>query len=224
MLPLRSDFIFKLSGLHAEQEKLLKIIHGLTDSVIIKRREKLNQQIETLTNDEEAKGKCALIDILLRTSINGLPLSNMDIREEVNTFMFAGHDTSASAIAFSFYNIAKHPECQQKVFKEIKSVLGDVTDPLTLKDLNNLTYLELVVKETLRMYPSVPFIGRKIKEDSMISKKVLRRIINDDMTKIRYRWQNATKRRQRCDFSTFHGNERRNLEQRIKVHARKIRT
>jgi len=60
---------------------------------------------------------------------------------------------------------------QQKCFQEIIDVLGDDrTRPVSLNKLNNLNYLELVIKETLRMFPSVPMIGRTLKEEVSIDK------------------------------------------------------
>lgn len=58
---------------------------------------------------------------------------------------------------------------QQKVFEEARNVFGDdLTNPVVMKDLNDLHYLDLVIKETLRLYPSVPFFGRKIREEITI--------------------------------------------------------
>lgn len=72
------------------------------------------------------------------------------------------------------YNIAKYPEVQEKCFKELREVFGDDKNtPTTLSHLNNLSYLELVVKETLRIFPSVPFIGRKANEEIELSKCAL---------------------------------------------------
>lgn len=67
------------------------------------------------------------------------------------------------------YNLAKYPEVQEKVFEESRNELGD--DPeksASMHALNSLSYLELVIKETLRLYPSVPFFGRKISEEVTI--------------------------------------------------------
>lgn len=111
--------------------------------------------------DQPSKRKLALLDVLLHSTIDGQPLSNMDIREEVDTFMFEGHDTTTSAIAFCLYELARNPQVQRKACDEIKIVIGDdVNKAITLKDLNDLQYLELVIKETLRLFPSVPMYGK----------------------------------------------------------------
>jgi cytochrome P450 family 4 len=66
------------------------------------------------------------------------------------------------------YNIGKYPDVQQKAFEEVMSVLND-TETTTMADLNKLDYLELVIKETLRMFTPVPIIGRIMQEDTIIS-------------------------------------------------------
>lgn len=167
ILPLRNDFVFKVTGLHAKQKKLLETLHGFTDKVIIARRDELVKNIYNNDTNERSN----LINILLQSSIDGKPLSNLDIREEVDTFMFAGHDTVSSGSSFTLYNLAKYPEIQQKAFEEMRQVFGDDRQRAhTLKDLNELRYLELVIKESLRMYPPVPFIGRKLTKDIVVSK------------------------------------------------------
>ncbi|XP_037042772.1 cytochrome P450 4d1-like [Bradysia coprophila] len=170
ILPLRNDFVFKITGFQAKQKKLLKTLHGFTDSVIIARRDEIIKNI----NNSGTNVKSSLIDILLKSSIDGKPLSNLDIREEVDTFMFAGHDTVSSAISFTLYNIARNAEIQRKLFEELCQVFGDDKQrPHTLKDLNELRYMELVIKESLRILPPVPFIGRKLKKDTVVNGKLL---------------------------------------------------
>lgn len=171
---LQTEWIFRLTPLYSKQKKCLKVLHDFSDDVIVKKREELVKEIsetDTFGQDFDSTIRnCALLNILLQSSINGEPLSNEDIREEVDTFMFAGHDTTTSGIAFCLYNLAKHPEAQRTAFQEIKSVIGDdVNKPISLQDLNDLHYLDLVIKESLRLFPSVPFFGREVQENIEIS-------------------------------------------------------
>ena len=92
-LLLRSDFLFFFSKNARRQRQLLKILHGFTDKTILLRRKKLLEvsalkNVGQLTDDElGVKKKMAFLDVLLQSTIDGKPLTNMDIREEVDTFV-----------------------------------------------------------------------------------------------------------------------------------------
>ncbi|XP_037949227.1 cytochrome P450 4d8-like [Teleopsis dalmanni] len=173
----QNEFLFTLLCplLKLRQMKLIKILHAFTIGVIEERRRNLEDSLtkRTKTNiestEEELLGKKkrnALLDILLQSTIDGKTLTNEDIREEVDTFMFAGHDTTTSAVGFALHLIARHSHVQQKMLDEAVQVLGNNSnEPITRRHLNDLKYTEHVIKETLRMYPSAPMIGREIKED-----------------------------------------------------------
>lgn len=63
---------------------------------------------------------------------------------------------------------------QNKCFNEIRQVLGDdKTKRTQMKDLNELHYIDLVIKETLRLFPSVPLLGRHITEEVLLCKFIL---------------------------------------------------
>lgn len=87
---MRYDFIFRWSKLYNQQKNALKILHGFTDKVIQERHQKLvTQQNDTTDNTvDQMQSSKTFLDILLQGSIDGKPLSNLDIREEVDTFMF----------------------------------------------------------------------------------------------------------------------------------------
>lgn len=178
-MALRMDFTYQFSKEARIEEKALKVIHEFTNSVIVSRRKQLLEMQQakdnvTTDNDVGMKKKKPLLDILLQSTVDGKALTNEDIREEVDSFMFAGHDTTSSGITFTLYCLAKHPEVQQKVIEEIQEVMGkDIKKPITLQMLNELHYMDLVLKEVQRMFPSVPLIGRAIDEDVEISKFII---------------------------------------------------
>ncbi|XP_055923352.1 cytochrome P450 4d1-like isoform X4 [Eupeodes corollae] len=174
----RFDFTYWFTKLARDEKKALQILHGFTEKIIIQRREEILREKERAsqkdTNDVGGKRKMAFLDILLQSEIDGKPLSNLDIREEVDTFMFEGHDTTSSAITFLFYNIARYPETQNKCFQEILETFGkDKNTPVTYEKLNSLHYTELCIKETLRLFPSVPLLGRRVTKECEINGKIV---------------------------------------------------
>ncbi|XP_049536656.1 cytochrome P450 4d1-like [Anopheles darlingi] len=178
---LRYDFFFRLSANRRKQLKTLAILHGYTDSVISARRKELTKKslngagdaVQAIDDDVGSKKRMAFLDLLLQSTIDGRPLTDLELREEVDTFMFEGHDTTTSAISFLFYSLAYNPHVQQKVFEEVRNIIGDDrSEPITMAKLNEMHYLELVIKETLRLYPSVPMFGRKMMENTEINGKI----------------------------------------------------
>ncbi|CAI9622908.1 unnamed protein product [Staurois parvus] len=167
------DFVYSRLKAGKNHDKNLKILHGFTDKVetILERAEELKND-EATTNgsaDKKSKKRSAFLDMLLKvTDDAGNTLSYKDIREEVDTFMFEGHDTTAAALNWSLFLLGSHPEIQAKVHKELDETFGQSDRPVTMDDLKKLRYLETVVKEALRIYPSVPFFARTITEDCTI--------------------------------------------------------
>lgn len=65
--------------------------------------------------------------------------------------------------------IGSSPKIQEKVLEELDAIFdGDRTRTPTMKDLNEMKYLECAIKDSLRLYPSVPFLGRHLNEDVQI--------------------------------------------------------
>ncbi|XP_072402554.1 cytochrome P450 4C1-like [Diabrotica undecimpunctata] len=161
--------LYPLTINYYKELKVIKVLHDHTDSVINRKIEEVKKSEEKNHNyvdDDGVKRKFAFLDLLLKSNINGKPLSKADIREEVDTFMFEGHDTTSSAISFALYLLANHPLVQAKVYQEQKEIFGNLHNVKnTINDLQNMKYLDVVVKETLRIYPSVPFYGRQVTED-----------------------------------------------------------
>lgn len=110
----------------------MSVIEGRRQELL--KRKTSGKEDEPELNEFGLKKKKALLDLLLQTTVEDKPLTNEDIREEVDNFMFAGHDTTTTTIVFLLYNLAKYPEVQAKVFNEIMSVFGpNANEEITIK-------------------------------------------------------------------------------------------
>lgn len=65
-----------------------------------------------------------------------------------------------AGLGFVTIMLALHPTCQEKVYQEIVTVMPDTKMDLTQNDLNELVFTDLCIRETLRLFPTVPFIAR----------------------------------------------------------------
>ena len=81
------------------------------------------------------------------------------IRDQLLTMLIAGHDTSTALLAWALYLLATHPDVQARVYDEVAATLG--TREPALADVSQLSYLDQVIKETLRLYPPI-HLGSRI--------------------------------------------------------------
>ncbi|KPJ11478.1 Cytochrome P450 4C1 [Papilio machaon] len=168
------DLLFYQTSLGKEFVSNLEIAHSFADNVISERKKKRTDQedgsLEENLDDtarESSKKRLALLDLLIEAENNG-EIDVEGIKEEVNTFMFEGHDTTAMALSFGLMLLADHEDVQERIYEECKLIFGDSDRTPSWADLAEMKYLEATIKEILRLYPSVPFIGRYITEDFML--------------------------------------------------------
>jgi cytochrome P450 len=147
----------------------------------------LNEKKKTSNDEEESSKRKAFLDLLLDHHLNGGDLSEEGIREEVDTFMFEGHDTTSMALSWIIFLLGHHPHVQEKLWSEIDALFEEIeaestreasstpssneipsSPQIPLSKLKDLKYLDCVVKEGLRLCPSVPFIGRRLHEEMKI--------------------------------------------------------
>jgi len=75
------------------------------------------------------------------------------IRDQILTLLIAGHDTSTALLAWTLYQLANHPDVQRQAQQEVDAVIGK--EMPTSAHISQLTYVDSVIKETLRMYPPI---------------------------------------------------------------------
>ncbi|KAK0460546.1 cytochrome P450 [Desarmillaria tabescens] len=84
-------------------------------------------------------------------------LSVSELYEQISTFIISGFETTTATLSFSIWELARHPDKQQRLREELSTINGDPT----FNDFQNgLPYLHAVLKETLRLYPALPYMER----------------------------------------------------------------
>ncbi|OYX49554.1 MAG: hypothetical protein B7Y90_06675 [Alphaproteobacteria bacterium 32-64-14] len=90
-------------------------------------------------------------------------LSDDELRDNVVTFIGAGHETTALTLTFALYLIANSPDVQERLLREVRDVCGD--KPIDAAMVEDLVYHEQVIKEAMRLYPPVAIIDRVATQD-----------------------------------------------------------
>ncbi|KAF5301471.1 hypothetical protein FQA39_LY02200 [Lamprigera yunnana] len=163
---LTIQWLYRFSALSRKEKSLIKTLHDFTSTVISNRKKNfIDNNKVTMGQLFESKQRMALLDLLLSLKNDCAAIDDEGIREEVDTFMFEGHDTTASGILFALLLLANHPHVQEKILEEISEVVDDPHRSFTFSDLQKLHYLEMVIKECLRLCPSVPIIARKLENE-----------------------------------------------------------
>ncbi|XP_036205027.1 cytochrome P450 4B1 isoform X3 [Myotis myotis] len=123
-LQYHNDFIYWLTPHGRRFLRACQVAHDHTDQVIRERKAALQDEKEQ--KKIQNRRHLDFLDILLGAlDENGLKLSDADLRAEVDTFMFEGHDTTTSGISWFLYCMALNPEHQHRCREEVREILGD---------------------------------------------------------------------------------------------------
>lgn len=189
----RLDGIYKFTKLREKGDRMMDIILGMTRKVVKDRKDNFQPEARAIVdeveqqprkpaakqeglrddlddideNDVGAKRRLALLDAMVEMAKNpDIEWNEKDIMDEVNTIMFEGHDTTSAGSSFALCMLGIHKDIQEKVFAEQKAIFGDnMQRDCTFADTMEMKYLERVILETLRMYPPVPLIARRLDHD-----------------------------------------------------------
>jgi cytochrome P450 len=113
---------------------------------------------------KEQRDSGDLLSMLIRArGESGEQMNDQQLRDEVLTFLLAGHETTALALSWTWYLLSRNPAAEQKLHKELDDVLAGRLP--TLDDLPRLLYTESIIKESLRMYPPAWSLARTVVSD-----------------------------------------------------------
>ncbi|MBZ5650349.1 MAG: cytochrome P450 [Acidobacteriia bacterium] len=94
---------------------------------------------------------------------DGSGMTDRQLRDEILTFLLAGHETTAVSLSWTWYLLSQHPDVEQKLHQELRQVLDGRTPQL--EDLPRLPYADKVVKESMRLYPPAWSLARTVTKE-----------------------------------------------------------
>ena len=139
-------------------------MNKMVDEIVAERRK----------NVEDAADKKDMLGAMM-TGVDratGEQLDVVNIRDQINTFLIAGHETTSGLLSCAIYALLKHPDVLKKAYEEVDRVLGpDIDVKPTYQQVTQLTYITQILKEALRLWPPAPAYGISPLSDETIGGK-----------------------------------------------------
>lgn len=166
------DEIYFLTNSGQLFRETLRKIEDIVYGVMNTRKDELQKlsnhtaDSQALENNRDGSGSLFMDSLLLAHLKAPSSYTLDDVRKDADFMMFAGSDSSSCAISWTIYLLGLHPDIQRKVQEELDVVFGDRENAeCTQEDLKSLQYMECCVKETLRLCPPFPYIGKILDQD-----------------------------------------------------------
>jgi len=162
-LPLTDLLIERQRDFNQNMTLLNDALNKCIEQALADRKEADLEELEN--RDYEKMDNPSLLRFLV--DMRGEATSGKQLRDDMITFLIAGHETTASALTWSLFELAQNPELMKRLQKEVDTVMGDRVRP-TYEDIKEMELLRLCLAESLRMYPEPPLlIRRALDEDTL---------------------------------------------------------
>jgi cytochrome P450 len=136
----------------------------------VRRRKEIDQLLFAefvRRRNEDLSGREDILSMLMQArDEDGQPLGDQHLRDELMTLLVAGHETTATSLAWMFYRILSRSDVLEKLQRELRETFG--SGPITPQQISKLEYLDAVIKETQRLNPILPVVGRRLKTSTSI--------------------------------------------------------
>ncbi|XP_043497346.1 cytochrome P450 4C1-like [Polistes fuscatus] len=174
---LHPNIIFNNSSMGKRLQEILSPLHKITNEIIRKKKDSMNKDNFTWEGKDPyaKKDTRPFLDAIFKSFYETGEYSEAAIYDEINTIVFGGSDTVATALTFLFLMLATFPDIQNQVYEELYAIYGssDPKDiPIAMVDTKKMIYLERVIKETLRLFPPAPVFGRTLYHDTKVNDNV----------------------------------------------------
>ncbi|CRK99235.1 CLUMA_CG012617, isoform A [Clunio marinus] len=162
---LQYEPILRMSDVYELEQKYL--VNGLykTADELLQIKMKSYENLEE--SETQSKKPQIFIDQLFKRRSE---FSYEEIKDECMTVIAAGFDTIAITMSFIVLILAMHQDVQEKAFQELQHVFNSNDEDVDEEKISQLTYLDLVIKETMRFWPTAPFFARLVTEDIEVGK------------------------------------------------------
>jgi cytochrome P450/NADPH-cytochrome P450 reductase len=152
--PIIGRFLGKKAA--AQYQADAKLMASVVDEVIRQRRDSGDRSTRDLLG-------------LMLNATHGQRLDEVNIRNQVITFLVAGHETTSGALAFTLYHLVSNPAALAKAQAEVDAVWGDQDDPApAFEQVAKLRYVRRALDEALRLWPTAPGFAREARQDTML--------------------------------------------------------
>ncbi|XP_059051021.1 cytochrome P450 4C1-like [Achroia grisella] len=172
---LQIEPIFLMTKEYQLQKQFIAMITDFSTKIVEHRLEMLKnlQKDEmNLMNSEEDSLRNTELSVIDRFILSQ-ELNRQELLKETFTIFTSSQEASAKISSFALLMMAYHPDCQEKLYKEIKTVIGDEDRHVTGEDLKQMPYLEMVFKEVLRLFPIGAMLQRTASEDIVLDSGVI---------------------------------------------------
>jgi cytochrome P450 len=174
--------VYRVTRNYYREKKYRKRCYNYLDQVLKERRELIapinnndnepstsRYQRDEETGDSSTEHKNFIDQLILCDG----EFSDEEIHDHIYTFVAAGYETSALQTAFTLLLLAIHEDVQEKAFREIIKMFPNDDIIINQESLGKMKYLDMVVKESMRLLPPVPLIGRETHEDFELNELIV---------------------------------------------------
>ncbi|TPW08595.1 MAG: cytochrome P450, partial [Alphaproteobacteria bacterium] len=151
-------------------QRATRYLQQMVSAVIARRRASRETSRET-SGETSGENRGDLLDMLLAAvdPETGRTMSDTDVRDNLITFIGAGHETTALALTWALYLVGRHPPTEARIVAEVNEVAG--TDALDADHVAKLTFTRQAVLEALRLYPPVAILPRVCLEATTLGER-----------------------------------------------------
>nr|XP_029709535.1 probable cytochrome P450 313a4 [Aedes albopictus] len=168
---LYPDCIDHMTDACQTRQALLKAHHDITENIVRqnKVRERMNMADEQYLASVNSYKQQNFIECLVKYMRTSNHSTQDDIYSHIDMTLFAGNDTTAKSLNYILLMMAMHPDVQERCYQEVMEICPDEAGVISAENATSFTYLDMVCKESMRLFPVVPIMARATNADIKLS-------------------------------------------------------